>query len=196
MFSVWVATVLGLMTRRSAISPERRPSPSSASTSCSRRGRRGVGGAGTGPGPAGHDPQARKDLVGRRRLGDVVVGADEQAGDAVIGLRARAREEDDRELGPEVGLQRPADLVAGDAAERYLEDRGDGPALARADDRLGAVGDLDDAEVTGAQDIGEAFPRLDVRISDEHRVGDLNPSSVRDRAWTGPHARTDRKSVV
>ena len=62
-----------------------------------------------------------------------------------------------------------------DRAERDLEDHGDGPALTGLGDRLGAAGDLEDVEATGTQDAGEAFPCLDVRVSDEHRVDDLIP---------------------
>src|SRR5205823_6720306 len=43
-------------------------------------------------------PHARDELVRVDRLDEVVVGAEQKAGDAVVGLGAFARDEDDRQL--------------------------------------------------------------------------------------------------
>ena len=53
---------------------------------------------------------------------EIVVGPEQQAGDAAVGLGASARQEDDGQLGAELGPERVAHLVTREVAERDLED--------------------------------------------------------------------------
>jgi hypothetical protein len=61
-------------------------------------------------------------LVGVKRFHEVVVAADEEAGHPITGLRASSRDEDDRQCFAELIFELAADLVAGHAREKGLED--------------------------------------------------------------------------
>src|SRR5947208_1056180 len=67
-------------------------------------------------------PQARKEHIRRDRLGEVVIGAEEQGRDDVERLGPVAGDEDDGEAVAELRAKLMTDLIAAETGQRDLDD--------------------------------------------------------------------------
>jgi len=81
--------------------------------------------------PVDHSAHARDELAVRKRLHDVVIGAEEHAGRPVEFLRSLAGQEDDGDVVPKVVTQPPEDLVPRDVGEVHVEEHYRRPVASR-----------------------------------------------------------------
>src|SRR5439155_27103941 len=118
-----------------------------------------------------------EQLVRSDRLDEIRVAADQEAGDAVVRLDPRSRNEHDRQLVAESLAQGVADLVAGDPRETDVDDdkRRSGPfgglesllAGCRLGSRIAAACD----------DFAQACAIASVVVNDQNRGRGLPPPS-------------------
>ena len=123
----------------------------------------GVAGDGRAPGALDQLAHPHDQLLQVDGLAEVVVGADEQPGDAVGGLAAAPRHEHDRQLRPVEVAQLAADLVPGDVGEVDLDHRDPRRVRGQRDERV-ASGSLLRRHVQMAKPARErrAEPRVGV----------------------------------
>ena len=139
------------------------------------------------PGAAAeHRAQAQDEFVGLERLGEVVVGAGLEAGDAIFG-RAPGGEQQDRHVGA-LGAQRAGEGEAGLAGHHDVEDQQVGLDDAELVAGLGGMAGGGDPEALLDEIAREEGAETDVVVDDED-VGFarswLGGLGVRGRAWRG-----------
>ena len=125
---------------------------------------------------------AGEQLVGRERLHEVVVGAEQEPCHPVVRLRACARDEDDRQRRPVQLAQRPADLVARQAGKVDVEDREVGPFLPSRRQRLLAARHRRDLEIARAPAGARGAPAVPGRRPPPVLVPQRFPSGQRARS--------------
>ena len=130
-------------------------------------------------------PHPERQLLGRERLGEVVVGAEREAADPVGLLPPRGQEDDAHVAGllplPQLGQH----VVARDAGQHQVEDDDVGPLLPRGPERVGAVGRRGDPEAR----LGEVIrhQRRDVGLVVHHEDAVRHAAS-----WRGASSSTSR----
>ena len=165
---MWLPTVFGLITSRSAISAWSSPSASSWRTSSSRRVSVDDA-AGVARPAAEQAAEPGEQLVGRERLGEIVVRAD----------RSPATRSNDSVRSPDtkmIGSRRraapgaSADLVAGQPGQVHVEDDRRRPGRADSSQRRGTVLCLDDPISALLEDAPNVRAKWRVVVNDQHVI--------------------------
>ena len=115
-------------------------------------------------------PNTREELGGLERLDEVVVRADEQAGDEIEPFRPAPGDEDDRQVFAVQVAERTADLVAARSRKVDVEEHEARPLGERRLERLVAVGRLHDRMADPAQQRADELAKSRVVVDDQKRA--------------------------
>jgi len=118
--------------------------------------------------PPDESPDAGEQLVWSERLHEVVVCADEQAGDAVERLRPPAGDKEDRESVSELVPQLPTNLITGDPRQAHLEDYERRMPVACCLERLLSGASLANSESCSTEESGRLRTTKMVVVDDEN----------------------------
>ena len=119
---------------------------------------------------------ARDDLVEAERLGDVVVAADGEAGDLVLGVVLGGEEQDRR--GVAGGAQPLGDAESVHVGQHHVEDDEVGLLLEHGGDGLGAVPDRAHGEAGEAQAGGQQVADVGLVVDDKNLRSVSHPPSI------------------
>ncbi len=135
-------------------------------------------GCGRVAGAAQHRFDSQDQLTRRKGLGDVVVGADLEAGDALVGLAERGQH-DDRQVRM-LGAHSPAHFEPVDLGQHQVEHHQVGPVGGNGFKRLASVGHVQ-GPVTGAFQIADDHSGNGQIVVDDEHLGHV--PSLGSRAW-------------